>query len=160
MTTSPSQGEQGQLGSSIPGSPTSDAAGRDIGDCRGECARPTDIDVRKLRADAASSFARAGIQPRFVDTAVVKCLIVMNTRPATNPLSCCLAIGRRLQDESIAGAVARWREFQRRFASTCPHGKKVEACPDCAQDRARAVEMFPALRSHLPASQRTEDRRA
>jgi hypothetical protein len=114
--------------------------------------RANSVDITRLRTDARRCFARAGIHRRYVDTAVVVCLIAANTRLLVSPLNYCLAIGRRLQDESTAEAVERWREFQRRVANTCSHGSSVEACPDCANDRARAIELFPNLLRYLPAS--------
>jgi hypothetical protein len=118
------------------------------------------VDIARLRAEAQRRFARAGIHRRYVDTSVVMCFIAANTRPLVSPLSYCLAVGRRLQDESTAGAVGQWREFQRRVANTCPHGSNVEACSDCERDRARALELFPTLRRYLPESRRTGEQRA
>jgi len=139
------------------------ASVREARDPQSACCRLADIDVRKLRAEAAACFARSGIHQRYVDTAVVRCLIAVNTRPVVNPLNYCLAVGRRFQDESVVEAVARWREFQRHIRSSCPHGSSVERCLACAQDRARALELFPTIRRHLPespAAQQSEDERA
>jgi hypothetical protein len=119
--------------------------------CRLAC-----ISVKELRAEAARRFTRAGIHPRYVDTVVVRCVIAMNTRLMVNPLNYCLAVGRRLQDESTAESIARWREFQRQISNTCPHGSSVERCGQCAEDRQRALHLFPSLRRYLPASFATE----
>ena len=110
------------------------------------------IDVGKLRKDVAACFTRSGIHRRYIDTVVVRCLLVVSTRVVENPLNYCLAIGRRLQDESAAEKTARWAEFQRRIANTCPHESNVEQCPACAEDRAHALELFPEIRRHLSTS--------
>jgi hypothetical protein len=122
--------------------------------------RANSVDIARLRADARRCFARAGIHHRYVDTAVVMCLTAAKTRPLVSPLNYCLAVGRRLQDESTAEAVERWREFQRRVANTCPHGSNVEACPDCAKDRARALGAFPQPPPLSPVSRRAGKQRA
>lgn len=119
--------------------------------CRLAC-----ISVNELRVEAARCFARAGINSRYVDTALVRCLIAASTRLVVNPLNYCLAVGRRLQDESTAESIARWREFQRQIGNTCPHGSSAERCGQCAEDRQRALDLFPSLRRYLPASLATE----
>jgi hypothetical protein len=163
MTTSSGHEEWGPAGTPAPHGPLPTASVRGTRDPRPACCRLAGIDVRKLRADAAACFARSGIHHSYVDTAVVRCLIAVNTRPVVNPLNYCLAIGRRFQDESAAEAVARWREFQRQIGNTCPHRSSIERCTACAQDRARALELFPTIRRHLPeslAAQQSEDERA
>ena len=112
--------------------------------------------VKELRAEAARRFARAGIHSRYVDTAVVKCVIAWNTRVIVNPLNYCLAVGRRLQGESTSESIARWREFQRQIGNTCPHDSSIERCGQCAEDRQHALNLFPSLRRYLPASFATE----
>jgi hypothetical protein len=163
MTTSSGHEEWGPRGYAGTARTLPTASVRGTRDPRPACCRLAGIDVRKLRADAAACFARSGIHHSHVDTAVVRCLIAVTTRPVVNPLNYCLAIGRRFQDESVAEAVARWREFRRHFDNACPHRSSVERCPACAQDRARALELFPTIRRHLsesPAAQQNEDERA
>jgi hypothetical protein len=119
--------------------------------CR-ECTSSAGIDVRRLRGDATVSFERAGIDFSYLDTAVVRCLIAISCRAITNPVGYCVAVGRRLQDESVAAADRRRREFEERFRNTCPHGSNLEVCPQCSTDRQRALDIFPALRRHVPTS--------
>lgn len=119
--------------------------------CR-ECTSSVGIDVRRLRGNATVSFERAGIDLSYLDTAVVGCLIAISCRAITNPVGYCIAVGRRLQDESAAAADRRRREFEERFRDTCPHGSNLEVCPECSTDRQRALDIFPALRRHVPTS--------
>ena len=124
------------------------------------CCHLADIDVGRLRKDTAACFARSGIHRRYIDTAVVTCLVNVRTELIENPLNYCIAIGRRLHDESTAAKAARWAEFQRGIANTCPHESNVEQCTACAEDRAHGLELFPELRRHLPtlfAKQAIED---
>ena len=110
------------------------------------------IDVRQLRTDVARRFAQAGIGRRYVDTAVVECLQAVNSGRRVSPLRYCLAIGRRLQEESAARASTRQTGFESRFSNTCSHGVIGEHCQECEMDRERAIELFPSLRRYLPAS--------
>jgi hypothetical protein len=119
--------------------------------CR-DCTSSVGMDVRRLRGDATVSFERAGIDLSYLDTAVVSCLIAISCRAITNPVGYCIAVGRRLQDESVAAADRRRREFEERFRETCPHGSNLEVCPECSMDRQRALDIFPALRRHVPES--------
>jgi hypothetical protein len=116
------------------------------------CCRAACIAVRELRADARRCFQRAGIEPRYIDTAVVRCLIADRTKVVANPLGYCLAVGRLLQEEAAATADRRRREFERDLANTCSHGFVVERCSECAREREFALELFPSLRQHIPPS--------
>lgn len=120
-------------------------------DCR-ECRPSVGIDVRRLRGDAAVSFKRAGINLAYLDTSVVRCLIAVGCSAVASPVSYCIAVGRRLQDESAAEADRRRRDFEARFRDTCPHGSNLEVCAECSTDRQRALDLFPALRRHVPTS--------
>ena len=110
------------------------------------------IDLRELRACAVTRFAGAGIGLQYVDTAVLIFAIADNNGSIINPLGYCLAVGRRLQDESNDEKENRRREFETLVGNTCPHGSSVERCGQCARDRQRALELFPSLRRFLPAS--------
>jgi hypothetical protein len=110
------------------------------------------IDIRELRARAARRFTEAGIESRYVDTAVVVLLIADRAGIVANPLGYCLAVGRRLQDDSVTGRDKRRRQLEEMVANTCAHGSTVESCSCCAEDRARALELFPSLRRYLPHS--------
>ena len=123
--------------------------------CLAVCrARPVTvgIDVRRLRGDAAVSFERAGINLGYLDTSVVCCLVAFGRGAVANPVGYCIAVGRRLQDESAADADRRRREFEDRFRNTCPHGSNAEICEECSKDRQRALDLFPALRRYSPSS--------
>ncbi len=110
------------------------------------------FDLRELRACAVTRFAGAGIGLHYVDTAVLTFVIADNNGSIINPLGYCLAVGRRLQDESNDGRENRRREFEALIGNTCPHGSSVERCGQCARDRQRALDLFPSLRRYLPAS--------
>lgn len=110
------------------------------------------IDVRRLRGDAAVSFERAGIDLAYLDTSVVRCLVAVSRSALANPVSYCIAVGRRLQDESAAEADRRRRELEERIRDTCAHGSNLEVCAECSTDRQRALDLFPALRRHIPTS--------
>lgn len=124
---------------------------RDSSECRW-CRPSTGIDVRRLRGDAAMSFERADIDLVYLDTSVIRCLIAMSCRAVANPVGYCIAVGRRLQDESSAEANRRRREFEDRFSTTCSHGSNVEICKECSTDRQHALDLFPALGRYLPVS--------
>ncbi len=98
------------------------------------------------------SFERADINLDYLDTAVVRCLIAAGSGPVANPVGYCIAVGRRLQDESAAEADRRRREFEERIRDTCSHGSDPEICAECSKDRRRALDLFPALRRYLPMS--------
>lgn len=117
-----------------------------------ECTSSVGMDVRRLRGNAAVSFERANIDLSYLDTAVVICLIAIGCRGIANPVGYCIAVGRRLQDESAAEADRRRREFEERFRDTCPHGSNLDVCAECSTDRQRALDIFPALRRHVPSS--------
>ena len=108
------------------------------------------IDVRRLRGDVEASFERAGIDLAYLDVSVVRYLIAVGCRAVGNPVSYCIVVGRRLQDESGAEADRRRREFESRFRNTCPHGSNDEICEECSRDRQRALDLFPALRRYFP----------
>jgi len=92
--------------------------------------RATPVDITRLQTDAQRSFVRAGIHRRYVDTAVVMCLIAANARPLVSPLNYCLAIGRRLQDESTAEALSGGKSSRGRVANPCPQGSSLAALRD------------------------------
>jgi len=110
------------------------------------------IDIKQLRARAACRFVDAGIDSRYVDTAVVVFLIADGARTVTNPIGYCLAVGRRLQDDSVSERDRRRRQLEEMVANTCPHDSTVENCSYCVGDRTRALELFPSLRRYLPPS--------
>ncbi len=114
---------------------------------------PIQLDVRALRAQAKVGFARVGIAPRHLDRAVLECVIAASNRSIDNPLGYCLAVGRRLQDETARRA---WREQRAQrlwIENACPHGAvDVQACPPYAEDRERALELFPFLRQFFSDS--------
>ncbi len=122
------------------------------------CNRPTDcchaggIDVGELRAAARRCFERVAIQLRYLDTAVIRCLIADGRQVVENPLGYCLAVGRRLQEESAAAADERQRAFESKVSAICSHGSAFDHCSECAQDREFALELFPSLRRYVPAS--------
>ena len=145
MSTSDSQGHLGDPSLSVDGNRPSCTTRNDC--CWSDC-----IDVRLLRREAATCFARVGISSRFVDTAVVRCLISVRSRTLVNPLGYCLAIGRRLQEESVFEANRRRSELEIRIRNTCPHGLTVEGCGECEKDREHALELFPSLRCYLPVA--------
>lgn len=116
--------------------------------CRA-CTTSVGIDVRRLRGDAAASFERAGIDLGYLDEAVVSCLIAVRCRAVANPVGYCIAVGRRLQDESAGEADRRRRELQERVRDTCPHGSNLEVCGECGTDQQRALDLFPTLRRHV-----------
>jgi hypothetical protein len=118
----------------------------------GACYGSAGIDVRRLRADAAASFERACIDLGYLDTSVVRCLIAVGCNVVANPVGYCIAVGRRLQDESVAEADRRRQVFEERFRDTCPHGSKFETCAECSNDRQRALDLFPALSRYFPTS--------
>ena len=110
------------------------------------------IDIRGLRASAARRFADAGIHSRYVDTALVVFLRANSSKRIANPLGYCLAVGRRLQDDSVTERDKKRRQLEEMVANTCPHDSTVEDCSDCVEDRARALELFPSLRRYLSPS--------
>ena len=114
--------------------------------------RADPIDIKGLRAGAARRFAEAGIHSCYVDTAVVVFLIAHSSKKVANPLGYCLAVGRRLQDDSVTERDKRRRRLEELVANTCPHDSTVEDCSDCVEDRARALELFPSLRRYLSPS--------
>ena len=118
-----------------------------------ESSRRIQLNVRALRARAKVGFAQVGIAPRHLDRAVLECVIAASSKPIDNPLGYCLAVGRRLQDETDRRA---WREQRAQrlwIENACPHGAvDVQACPSCAEDRARALELFPFLRQFFSDS--------
>ena len=118
-----------------------------------ESSRRIQLNVRALRARAKVGFARVGIAPRHLDRAVLECVIAASSKPIDNPLGYCLAVGRRLQDETDRRA---WREQRAQrlwIENACPHGAvDVQACPTCAEDRERALELFPFLRQFVSES--------
>jgi hypothetical protein len=131
--------------------------GGDRGACNSACvegfSRCASIDLRELRACAATRFACAGIGLHFVDTAVLTFVIAdASNRSVINPLGYCLAVGRRLQEESIDEKENRRRKFEAQIENTCPHGSSVEHCGQCERDIERALDLFPSLGRHLPAS--------
>lgn len=117
--------------------------------CR-SCRLSVGIDVRRLRGEAARRFERAGIDLVYIDTSVVRCLIAVGCRAVANPVGYCIAVGRRLQDESATEADRRRREFEERIRGTCSHGSNLRICAECSKDRQRALDLFPALRRYLP----------
>lgn len=110
------------------------------------------IDIRALRERAARRFADAGIDSCYVDTAVIVFLIADRAKTIANPLGYCLAVGRRLQNDSVAERDKKRRQLEEMVADTCPHDSTVERCSYCVGDRARALELFPSLRRYLPPS--------
>lgn len=116
------------------------------------CCRAACIDVGELRADARRCFERVAIQLCYLDTAVITCLIADRRQVVDNPLGYCLAVGRRLQEESAAAADERQRAFERKVSATCSHGSAVDHCSECARDREFALELFPSLRRYVPTS--------
>ena len=110
------------------------------------------IDIRELRARAARRFADASIESRYVDTAVVAFLIADSAKTVANPLGYCLAVGRRLQDDSVTERDKRRRQLEEMVANTCSHESTVEGCAFCMGDRERALVLFPSLRRYLPSS--------
>jgi len=111
------------------------------------------LDVRALHTQAKDRFTRVGIAARHLDRAVLVCIIAATNRSIENPLGYCLAVGRRLQNEADrhAGRLQRARRWQ--IENACRHEAfDVEACPSCAEDRQRALELFPSLRRFLSAS--------
>jgi len=129
------------------------AIGPSMSSATSESSRRIQLDVRALRAQAKIGFARVGIAPRHLDRAVLECVIAASNKSIDNPLGYCLAVGRRLQDETDRRA---WREQRAQrlwIENACPHGAvDVQACPPCAEDRARALELFPFLRRFLSES--------
>jgi len=111
------------------------------------------LTVRALRAQAKVGFARVGIASRHLDRAVLECVIAASNKSIDNPLGYCLAVGRRLQDETDRRA---WREQRAQrlwIENACPHGAiDVQACHTCAEDRERALELFPFLRQFVSES--------
>jgi hypothetical protein len=108
------------------------------------------LDVRALHTQAKDRFTRVGIATRHLDRAVLECLIAATNKSIENPLGYCLAVGRRLQDEADrdAGRVQRAQRWW--IENACRHDAlDVEACPSCAEDRQRALELFPSLRRFL-----------
>jgi hypothetical protein len=121
---------------------------------QGNCGLLTrQIDVRGMHAQAKDRFERVGIAVCHLDRAVLEFLIAATTRSIENPLGYCLAVGRRLQDEAERRA-GRVQSAQRWWIeNACPHGAvDVEICPRCAEDRQRALELFPSLRRFLSNS--------
>lgn len=110
------------------------------------------LDIRELRACAARRFADAGIHSRYIDTAVVVFLIADSTKKVANPLGYCLAVGHRLQDDSVTERERKRHQLEEMVANTCPHDSTVEGCSYCVGDRARALELFPSLRRYVPPS--------
>jgi hypothetical protein len=111
------------------------------------------FDVRALHSQAKDRFARVGIAACHLDRAVLECLIAGTNRPIENPVRYCLAVGRRLQDEAgrRAGGVQSAQRWW--IENACRHGGlDVEVCPRCAEDRQRALELFPSLRRFLSSS--------
>ena len=110
------------------------------------------LDVRALHTQAKDKFTRVGIATRHLDRAVLECFFAATNNSIENPLGYCLAVGRRLQDE--ADRDGRVQRAQRLWIeNACPHGTlDVEACPSCAEDRQRALELFPSLRRFLSDS--------
>jgi len=119
----------------------------DLGNC-GFSTRQ--IDVRGLHAQAKDRFERVGIAACHLDRAVLECLVAATSRSIENPLGYCLAVGRRLLDEAERRA-GRVQSAQRWWIeNACRHGAvDVEVCPRCAEDRQRALELFPSLRRFL-----------
>lgn len=107
------------------------------------------IDLRELRASAIARFAGAGISLNYLDTALLAFVIADNHGAIINPLGYCLAVGRRLQDESNEEKENQRRMFETLVGNTCPHGSRVERCGQCARDRQRALDLFPSLRRYL-----------
>jgi hypothetical protein len=121
---------------------------------QGNCGLLTrQIDVRGMHTQAKDRFERVGIAVCHLDRAVIECLIAATSRSIENPLGYCLAVGRRLQDEAQRRA-GRVQSAQRWWIeNACPHGAvDVEVCPRCAEDRQRALELFPSLRRFLSNS--------
>jgi hypothetical protein len=115
--------------------------------------RGIQLDVRGLHTQAKDRFTRVGIATRHLDRAVLECLIATTNRSVENPLGYCLAVGRRLQDEADRGAARVQRAQRWWIENACPHGTlDVEGCPSCAEDRRRALELFPSLSRFLSDS--------
>ena len=111
------------------------------------------IDVRVLHTQAKDRFTRVGIATRHLDRAVLECLIAATNRSIENPLGYCLAVGRRLQNETDRDAGRLQRAQRWWIENACRHGGfDLEACPNCVHDRQRALELFPSLRRFLSAS--------
>jgi hypothetical protein len=110
-------------------------------------------DIRELHTQAKNRFARVGIATCHLDRAVLECLIAATNSPIENPVAYCLAVGRRLQDEAerLAGGVQSEQRWW--IENACRHGVlDVEVCQSCAEDRKRALELFPSLRRFLSKS--------
>jgi hypothetical protein len=107
------------------------------------------FDVRALHAQARERFSQVGIDIGHLDRSVLECLIAAGNRSIENPIGYCLAVGRRLQDETERRG--RMRRGQRLWIeNACRHGVlEVGECPRCAEDRRRALELFPSLRKFL-----------
>jgi hypothetical protein len=106
-----------------------------------------------MHTQAKDRFERVGIAACHLDRAVLECLIAATNRPIENPVGYCLAVGRRLQDEAqrLAGGVQSEQRWW--IENACRHGAlDVEVCPSCAEDRQRALELFPSLRRFLSNS--------
>lgn len=115
--------------------------------------RGIQLDVRALHNQAKDRFARVGIATRHLDRAVIECLVAATNKSIENPLGYCLAVGRRLQNEADRHAGRLQRAQRWWIENACRHGAlDVEACPNCAHDRQRALELFPSLRRFLSAS--------
>lgn len=116
------------------------------------------LEIRALIAQAKCRFARAGIAARHLDRAVLECIIAAANRSIENPIGYCLAVGRRLQDETERRA-DRTRRVQRLWIeNACRHGAlDVAVCPRCAEDRQRALELFPSLSKFLGDAANTSD---
>ena len=115
--------------------------------------RGIQLDVRALRNQAKDRFARVGIATRYLDQAVIEYLVAATTKSIENPLAYCLAVGRRLQNETDRDAGRLQRAQRWWIENACRHGGfDLEACPNCAHDRQRALELFPSLRRFLSAS--------
>lgn len=119
----------------------------------GPISRANFVDITHLRTDARRCFARAGIHHRYVDTAVVTCLIAANTRQLVSPFNYCVAIGRRLQDESTTRSSVGVS-----FRVASPTRALTDRMSKLART-ARRIEhelssIFPNLSRYLPASRR------